>query len=222
MFFCRQVLVGDVILMREDVFPRICCHRLAPKCDASGVSCDEDGPAIGPIRLLIKSVSGFAPRPVQELNDVFAHVVERPVDCSDLVRRLHGVAAALNEGQITRAIFKTLFMDLPALTVEQASRAAGAAKLFKASANDPQHPGWPKGTEGGLGGRFRPTNGATEVASVIQGNFPANDNFCTLTAAIPLTIDGLLHTNCYYNCANKQSFVTTWYGSKICPTLDMP
>jgi hypothetical protein len=34
--------------------------------------------------------------------------------------------------------------------------AAAALSLGKASADDPVHPGWPAGTPGGLGGKFRP------------------------------------------------------------------
>jgi hypothetical protein len=35
----------------------------------------------------------------------------------------------------------------------------------KASADDPKHPGWPAGTEGGLGGKFRPRDGTEAVIS---------------------------------------------------------
>ena len=34
------------------------------------------------------------------------------------------------------------------------------ARFRKASPDDPEHPGWPKGTEGGLGGGYRPKDGA--------------------------------------------------------------
>jgi hypothetical protein len=101
------------------------------------------------------------PRPVEELSRLFAHVVKSPVDCSDLVERLTGVAAALNEGEPARAAFATLFMDLPSLSKDQALRAAEAVRLAKASPDDPEHPGWPKGTEGGKGGQFRPKDGAS-------------------------------------------------------------
>uniref|UniRef100_UPI0025CD6168 hypothetical protein n=1 Tax=Rhodoblastus sp. TaxID=1962975 RepID=UPI0025CD6168 len=79
------------------------------------------------------------PRPVDELNRLFAHVVKSPVDCSDLVERLTGVAAALNEGEPARAAFATLFMDLPSLSEDQALRAAEAIRLVKASPDDPEH-----------------------------------------------------------------------------------
>jgi len=147
-------------MMGIDVFPQIRFRRLGPQGDAGGVSCDENGPAIGAIRLLNRTVSGFALRPVEELNEVFAFVLGRPVDSSDLVERLQGVTKAMNEGNVARAVFATLFLDLPSLTDEQARRAAFFEKLFKASPDDPKHPGWPRGTEGGRGGQFRPKTDA--------------------------------------------------------------
>ena len=159
---------GDVILMGAENVTGIRFHRLAPPGDTSGVSCDESGPAIGPIQLLTKSGLGFAPRPVDELNELFAYVIGCPVDCSDLVERLTGVAAALNEGERARAVFATLFMNLPSLSEDQARRAAEAAKLVKASPDDPEHPGWPKGTDGGKGGQFRPKDGAAEETTTAE------------------------------------------------------
>src|ERR1700728_4822880 len=35
-------------------------------------------------------------------------------------------------------------------------RCAGTLRRHKASPDDPKHPGWPAGTEGGRGGQFRP------------------------------------------------------------------
>ena len=138
------------------VFPGIRFHRLAPPGDESGVFCDENGPAIGAIRLLTKTAAGFAPRPIAELNTIFTCVVGLPVDCSDLTEKLTGVATALNKGELARATFATLFMHLPSLSEEQARRTTQAQNLFKASPDDTKHPGWPKWTEGGKGGQFRP------------------------------------------------------------------
>lgn len=142
--------------MNTGSFPGVFLHRLVPTGDAGGVSCDENGPAIGPIRLLTKTASGFTPRPVEELNDIFAFVVELPVDCSNLVERLKVVTMAMNKGELAYATLATLFMHLPSLSGEQARRALQAEELFKASPDDAEHPGWPKGTEGGKGGQFRP------------------------------------------------------------------
>jgi hypothetical protein len=145
--------------MGPEAFPGIYFHRLAQPGSSTGVSCDDNGPAIGPIRLMNKTVSGFKSRPVAELNRIFSYISQRPVDCSDLTERLTGVVKALNDGDLARAMFATLFLHLPSLSDEQAQRAAEAVKLVKASPDDPEHPGWPKGTEGGKGGQFRPKDG---------------------------------------------------------------
>jgi hypothetical protein len=78
---------------------------------------------------------------------------------------LEGIAKALNEGELVRATFATLFMHLPSLSEEQTLRAMRAEVLFKASPDDLEHPGWPKGAEGGRGGQFRPKDesAATET-----------------------------------------------------------
>jgi hypothetical protein len=154
--------------MGTEAFPRISFHRLAQPGDSTGVSCDHDGPAIGPIRLLTKSVAGFTSRPIAELNRIFSYVGQRSVDCSDLAERLTGVAKALNDGELARATFATLFLHLPSLSDEQAQRAAEAVKLVKASPDDPEHPGWPKGTEGGKGGQFRPKDGAAAETTTAE------------------------------------------------------
>lgn len=41
--------------------------------------------------------------------------------------------------------------------------ASPSDELRKASPNDPKHPGWPAGTAGGLGGKFRPKDGTEAV-----------------------------------------------------------
>ena len=80
-------------------------HHLSSSGDGLGASCDENGPALGPVRLLVKSSKGFAPRPVEELNEIFGFAFGGPFDCADLVERLEAVTRALNEGRLARAIF---------------------------------------------------------------------------------------------------------------------
>jgi hypothetical protein len=55
------------------------------------------------------------------------------------------------------------------VSVTFGASAAFRQGFFKASPDDPEHPGWPAGTPGGLGGKFRPKDGsatATGVAAV--------------------------------------------------------
>ncbi len=130
-------------------------HRLDPPGHPQGVSCDAEGPALGPIRLLVKTAAGLAPRPVEELNDVLGRTLGRPLDCADLAIKLESVARALSAGDLPRAMLLTQYLQLPYLDAEQAQRAA-AASLLKAAPDDPDHPGWPAGSPGGRGGQFRP------------------------------------------------------------------
>jgi hypothetical protein len=124
-----------------------------------GVSCDENGPAMGPIRFLVKTAAGFVPRPIEELNVVLSRTFDQPIDCTDLWPRLRAVARALDAGNLPRAMIATQLLRLPVLSKAEARRAAA---LAKAAPDDPRHPGWPGGTEGGLGGKFRPKEGGAD------------------------------------------------------------
>ena len=138
-------------------------HRLLESLDPNGVSCDEQGPALGPIRLLEKTAAGFAPHSIQYLNGVLSRIFARPLECSDLMPGLRAIARALDDGDLARAMIGTQLLHLPALGEPEARRAAMAAGISKAAPDDPQHPGWPKGTEGGTGGEFRPKEGKASV-----------------------------------------------------------
>jgi hypothetical protein len=143
-------------------------YGLRPPGDPAGVSCDERGPAWGPLPLLRRRRDGrLAPPPPREL----AEDLEYVLDDSGLGHRLAlsiagGLAAAaraLNAGDLPTAMAATLRLRLPALAPDQAERARlliGEVPMLKASPTDPNHPGWPAGTPGGKGGRFRPKEGS--------------------------------------------------------------
>jgi hypothetical protein len=105
---------------------------------------------------LAKTDEGFVPRPPEELQDLFDSTFDRPLDCARLSRGLHSIACALNEGDVARAMMATLFLHLPVLSEEEAARAEHAVQMAKAAADDPKHPGWPKGSPDSLGGKYRP------------------------------------------------------------------
>jgi hypothetical protein len=48
----------------------------------------------------------------------------------------------------------------------KADTQSGKAAIRKASPDDPEHPGWPAGTPGGIGGQFRPKDGAAGDSSI--------------------------------------------------------
>jgi hypothetical protein len=127
----------------------------------AGVSCDELGPALGPIRFLEKTITGFAPRPINELNAMLGWTIGRRVDCHDILPGLQTIARALNGGELARAMIATQFLHLETLSNSQARRAANVVALLKAAPDDPKHPGWPAGTSDDRGGKFRPKDGAS-------------------------------------------------------------
>jgi hypothetical protein len=124
--------------------------------DPLGVSCDETGLRVGPIALLRKTSLGFLPRRGEELDFIFS-TIGYPVLFSRKTSSLQAIADALNNEDVSRAWFTMTYMRLPTLLDEaMRQRLLDAEALFKASADDPKHPGWPAGTPGGRGGKFRP------------------------------------------------------------------
>ncbi len=145
-------------------------YRLDPPGHPRGVSCGAQGPALGPIRLLVKTAAGFEPRPLAELNSALGRIFARRIDCAGLIGGLWAAARALNEGDLPRAMLATQHMRLPYLSEDEARRAAGAEALSKASPDDPDHPGWPAGAADGRGGQFRPKDRAAEATNQIAGD----------------------------------------------------
>jgi hypothetical protein len=141
-------------------------HCLDAPGSRQGISCGELGPMLGPIRLLDKTPTGFVPRPVAELNDLLGQTFGKACDCSDPARSLGPIAQALNEGSMARAMIGTQLLNLPMLSASEADRAIRL--LQKASPDDPVRPGWPKDTEGGLGGKFRPKEGGMNGEALVK------------------------------------------------------
>jgi hypothetical protein len=115
-------------------------NRLASPGDRFGVSCDEDGPAIGPIRLLKRNAGTIEPRSTEELNFVVGHAFGGEADFADKMRGLRAVARAIERGDVAHAMITTQFLHLPELTDDAAfARAINAESLVKAGL-DPEQP----------------------------------------------------------------------------------
>jgi hypothetical protein len=110
-------------------------YRLAPAGHRNGVSCDANGPSLGPVRLLRRTMFGFEPRPANELDFVLSRAFAAPVRMAKRTPELAAVAVALEEGDLARATITTLHMRLPALDNARASRAHTAEKLIKGGFN---------------------------------------------------------------------------------------
>ena len=104
-----------------------------------GVSCDADGPSIGPIRLLKRSANGLELRQSDELDFVLSHALGYPTNLTSKIEGLKSVVRALDQGDLAKAKLITQFMWLPCLSDEAAhSRAIKADVIAKAGFNSAQ------------------------------------------------------------------------------------
>jgi len=62
--------------------------------------------------------------------------------------------------------------------------------VYKASPDDPKHPGWPAGTEGGRGGQFRPKD-ASELTQKVKSVIARRALRTGLLAALRISLEGL-------------------------------
>ena len=122
-----------------------------PRSRIPGLDFDANGPKIGSTSILTKSTSGFFPPSHEQFDDLLRTHVEGSFDSKHAYRRLAAIAMMLNAGDIALAAIATIQLRLrktPAPGLDLAS-------LRKAGVNDPAT-GWPAGTPGGRGGKFRP------------------------------------------------------------------
>lgn len=155
--------------------PFIRTFSLSSRGGHFGVSCDSNGVFVGPAPLLKRPPDCFGrpiwrPRPTADVNRDLSFCYGLPVDVTNKTSGLAAVARALNDGALVRAQIATLHLRLPDLPrlndgMPMHGRRVALAKalhwsgLLKASPDDPEHPGWPKGAPGGQGGKFRPKDG---------------------------------------------------------------
>jgi hypothetical protein len=99
------------------------------------VSCDENGPSLGPVRLLRRTMFGFEPRPQAELDFVFAKTFGAPIDWRGRMPDLLEIARALDEKNLALAMIMTLHLRLPNLNEAQTRRAKNTDALLKAGFN---------------------------------------------------------------------------------------
>jgi hypothetical protein len=153
--------------------------KLAPRGDASGVSCDADGAFLGAIPLLETRGDIWRARSVAALNRGFSVLFGVPVDFTSKLNGLAVIASALNDNNIVKAKIAAVQLRLPEIpirsdrnshkVIEVALRLFDAGILSKIW--DPEkHPRWPAGQSDG--GQFRPDEGTSgqeeQVASQEQ------------------------------------------------------
>jgi hypothetical protein len=145
--------------------------------DNLGLACTEQGLVLGRTPLIEWRDGRFVVRERSELECLFSLAYGRAVTVQRLMPGLATVASALNANDQGLARIAAVHLRIPDLPDQAARDAIEAAdvllkymrhgelthEIHKASPDDPKHPGWPAGTEGGRGGQFRPKDGSEAV-----------------------------------------------------------
>ena len=116
-----------------------------------GLDFAANGPKIGSASVLLKSKTGFCPPSRETLDE---HV-EGSFDCKHAHERLAAISKMLNAGDVALAAIATSQLRLRNMPTSDLE----ITGLRKAGVDDPR-PGWPAGTPGGRGGKFRPKDAA--------------------------------------------------------------
>lgn len=136
-----------------------------------GLACTEAGLVLGNTRLVEHRGDRFAVRERGDIERLLSRAYRTNITADRLMKGLETVAAALNANDRGMACIAAVHLQIPDLP-DYAAREEMEAEdclilrrdaertIQKASPDDPKHPGWPKNTEGGLGGEFRPKTGA--------------------------------------------------------------
>ncbi|MEJ0064609.1 MAG: hypothetical protein WDM85_03610 [Caulobacteraceae bacterium] len=143
----------------------------------AGVRCDARGLFVGDIPLL-ERVGGtsWRPRRVDDLDRELSASYGLPIALEAKSRGLAATALALGNGELAKAQITALFLRLPdppplTKSVATASEIADLAHrlahsgLLKREWNPDQHPRWPAGSAGGIGGEFAPAGAGNGAAT---------------------------------------------------------
>jgi hypothetical protein len=145
--------------------------------DNLGLACTEQGLVLGRTPLMERRDGRFVVRERAELERLLCRAYRRELAVDRLIPGLVTVASALNANDQGLARIAAVHLCIPDLPDHIARDAMDAEDVLiksvrqrhlkddirKASPDDPKHPGWPAGTEGGRGGQFRPKDGSEAV-----------------------------------------------------------
>lgn len=152
--------------------------------DNLGLAFTDGAMLLGRTPLIERRQGRFVVREQAEIDRLMkrAHIRPGALAGDHLMRGLATVAAALNANDPCLASIAAVHLKIPdlpdaaardALEVEDALiksaklKASKTSSYQKASPDDPKHPGWPKGTPDGKGGKFRPKTDA-EIAPEVK------------------------------------------------------
>lgn len=171
----------------------------------SGVFCDDNGLLVGGVPLLERTHNSggaeqWRPRPVFDLNRDLSKRYGLPIEISSKIRSLAAIARALDRGDLVHALIAAPHLQLPdppdlaksAPTVSELidlARGLKASGLLKADWDPTEHPRWPAGSPGGIGGEFAPSGSANTDSPLVEPSpklLPAQ-----LTIPAPFEIPGI-------------------------------
>jgi len=147
--------------------------------DNLGLACANDGLILGRTPLIERRDRRFVVRDREEIEALLSRAYRKNIAADRLIPGLATVAAALNANDPCLARIAAVHLriaDLPDRSARDGmeaediliKRANAARDIHKASPDDPKHPGWPAGTPGGRGGKFRPKSDA-EISQETKG-----------------------------------------------------
>ena len=140
--------------------------------DNLGLACSNDGLLLGRTPLIERRDHRFVVRDRGEIEALLSRAYQSDVAVDRLMPGLATVAAALNANDPCLARIAAVHLRIPDLPDRSARDGleaedillkyadADPRDIYKASPDDRKHPGWPAGTPGGRGGKFRPKTDA--------------------------------------------------------------
>lgn len=143
--------------------------------------------------LALLSAARGAPAPVQTIERL--HSVSRALQCGDRIRAEFALALAIGSPVLPdppaaeRLAKVADGLDAASEPHDLVNRHEMAPPLDKASPDDPNHPGWPKGEPDGRGGQFRPKTDAERFGvggnngPPLEEESPVSRNVITRTLA---------------------------------------
>lgn len=140
LFVLFSVSVATGARMNRSAVHEVHWSTLGQPGDSLAVSCDAEGPSVGPIKLLKRSEHGLEPRSTEELDFVLSHALDYRTNMSEKSTGLKAVAAALEKGDLARAMMITQFMWLPNLADQRAYDKAIKAELLVKAGFNPNEP----------------------------------------------------------------------------------
>jgi hypothetical protein len=176
--------------------------------DNLGLACTKDGLVLGRTPLVERRDQRFFVREKSEIEQLLRRAYRTDLTVDRLMPGLATVASALNANDPCLACIAAVHLRLPDLPDRTArddmeaedilikfsnwNSALPPRKIHKASPDDPKHPGWPARTPGGLGGEFRPKDGAkAALTQQIKDRIKREKLRINMVAALHIGVEAL-------------------------------